>query len=252
MKRQLIEDFLNLPGIVGIALIDGQSRVCAYGLPEHLQPPQQQRLTQALQAILETTPVSLQSLSFNFSDQQIFLYKVDRSLTLLVLTEASLSSDYDRLIAQITRFMKTDFDTVLAVLMAIASPRREAPGLAATESGALTVATVEDALTAMNQLSTFTVQYLGNFIVANHWRTYCPSVAWTQQFEITAEGLIQLQSTARLAPQDQLTHQQRQWMQTWVSGFSQRCAKIIRNYLQLVQTQALEPRQWQLLFEPDQ
>ena len=53
MKSQLIEDFLNLPGIEGIALIDGHTRAYVHGLPPGNEVAQQQ-LTEGIQQILET------------------------------------------------------------------------------------------------------------------------------------------------------------------------------------------------------
>lgn len=280
MKSQLIEDFLNLPGIEGIALIDGQSRAYVYGLPTG-QNVAQQQLTEGIQQILETTPDTLDSFTFCFQQQQIFLHKVDRGMALLVLATSEVSDNYGKLIAQLTRFMRTDFETVAATLLSVAqpvlvvesgqvvtSPPEQGAGLSSGGYGAApavtapvpqaadrqeTPSTVPPTLTeietALNQLSLFTTQYLGKFIVANHWRNHRPDDRWLTQFQITTTGTISL--AEHTAQASELTPSQLAMVQTWVSDFSQRCAKIIRDYPKLARSQALDARQWQLLFGSD-
>ncbi|MEO1592426.1 MAG: hypothetical protein AAFU71_14215 [Cyanobacteria bacterium J06632_22] len=288
MKSQLIEDFLNLPGIEGIALIDGLARAYVHGLPTHNAAAQQQ-LTEGIQQILETTPETLESFTFCFQQQLVCLHKVDRGMALMVMAKPNLSETYSKLIAQLTRFMRTDFDAVANALIAVAQPvfilevgqaittamtSEGQNGLAdytgASQSGASTVLTpltsasvdsdaeVEDCLApatlgeieaALNQLSVFTAQYLGKFIVANHWRNHQPNQTWITQFQVTTTGTITL--TSHDSDVSVLTPSQLALVQTWVADFSQRCAKIIRDYPKLVRSQALDTRQWQLLFGSD-
>jgi hypothetical protein len=349
MKRQLIEDFLNVPGIVGLALMDGQFRSYSYGLSLSGED-QQELLVQGLQQILETTPNELECFTFVFGQCDIFLYKVDRGMCFLVMTQGALSSDYGKSVAQLKRFLKADFDSVAEGLLTAVSPvlafdengpivsaaqpeaAHEPPlpvnsvGLGSFHSNGtsshsngysnsysngysnghqpsaanglardlaidvpaqpreLTVdtggspqhlpaadqngrarlmssnemalldlnsfkpATVSEVLVAMNQLSQFTTQYLGKFIVANHWRTNCPDVDWLKQFIVTPTGTLSLDVRSHLMAGDLLTAQQQDWVRAWVAGFSQRCAKVIRDYPNLVHQQALDESQWQLLF----
>jgi hypothetical protein len=316
MKRQLIEDFLNLPGIVGLALMDGQFRSYSYGLSLPGED-QQQLLAQGLQQILATTPSELENFSFQFAQHSIFLYKVDRGMCFLTLTQGSLSQDYSKSVAQIKRFMKADFESVATGLMMAVSPvlafdengpisqplesleahnamslvnnndkarqfayngdasnefaNGTSPHYSRTSTAAgndaamtmtrqetvfidfntLTPATVSEVLVAMNQLSQFTIQYLGKFIVANHWRTNCPDVDWLRQFIVAPTGTLSLDVRSKLMGGDLLSDQQQAWIRAWVSGFSQRCTKVIRDYPTLVHQQALDQNQWQLLFEPE-
>jgi hypothetical protein len=268
MKRELIEDFLNLPGIVGIALIDGQSHAYAYGLPTICSGEHPYGFVQGIQQIIETTPSNLESFSFHAAQHQVWLHKVDRGMTLLVITAPPLSAHYAKSIAQLTRFMKTDFEAVAQGLMAVASPVvafeagvpiriktvAEKNWLAmpeAHQNGAPEdmEATLDEILIAMNRLSAFTTEYLGKFIVANHWRTHRPAENWLEQFQIATNGVISLQEGTRLCQTDILSPQQLTWIQQWVAGFSQRCARIIRDYQPLVHEHALNERQWQLLFK---
>ncbi|MEL6327563.1 MAG: hypothetical protein AAFQ61_11770 [Cyanobacteria bacterium J06626_23] len=279
MKSQLIEDFLNLPGIDGIALIDGHSRAYVHGLPMGAEAAQQQ-LTEGIQQILETTPSTLESFAFYFERQHVFLHKVDRGMALLVMAQPLVSDAYGKLIAQITRFMRTDFDAVVAALVEVVRPVLvlevgqpivqaatpapvEMPGVSPATSPALAdpraapvsqhdampLPSLGEVATALEQLSQFTTQYLGKFIVANHWRNYRPDDRWITQFQVTTTGTISLANPSSL--DTTLTQSQLVLVQTWVDGFSQRCAKIIRDYPKLVRAQALDTRQWQLLFGMD-
>ncbi|NJL86600.1 MAG: hypothetical protein HC886_12455 [Leptolyngbyaceae cyanobacterium SM1_1_3] len=66
MKRQVVQDFLNLPGIVGVALMDGRSRPYFCGVEQILNFQQREAIAQGIQQVVETTPVDLQSFSFQF------------------------------------------------------------------------------------------------------------------------------------------------------------------------------------------
>ena len=288
MKSQLIEDFLNLPGIEGVALIDGHTRAYVHGLPTHTLAAQQQ-LTEGIQQILETTPDTLESFTFCFQQQLVFLHKVDRGMALLVMAQPDVSDAYSKLIAQITRFMRADFDAVTTALIAVAQPvlileagqaavpaelpsaQNDTIGYTAASVGdgnvpdalgaapssyredqdeeTLTPPTLAEVETALNQLSSFTAQYLGKFIVANHWRNHRPDNPTLAQFQITTTGTITLSNGADRS--SVLTLAQLTLLQTWVADFGQRCAKIIRDYPKLVRSQALDTRQWQVLFGCD-
>jgi hypothetical protein len=51
MKREVVQDFLNLPGITGVALIDGRSRPYFHGVEQSLNFQQREALNFNLLAI---------------------------------------------------------------------------------------------------------------------------------------------------------------------------------------------------------
>lgn len=68
MKQAVIQDFLNLPGIVGLALIVQRSRPCFCRIEQALNYQQKPALAQGILQIVETLPKELESFKFQFRD----------------------------------------------------------------------------------------------------------------------------------------------------------------------------------------
>ncbi|NEQ97826.1 MAG: hypothetical protein F6K30_14090 [Cyanothece sp. SIO2G6] len=90
MKQEVIKDFLNLPGIEGLALVDGRSRPFFCGVDQGLNFQQKQALAQGIQQVIETTPISYQFFQFQFSGRQVYVHKLPHNLTLVVLASDEL------------------------------------------------------------------------------------------------------------------------------------------------------------------
>ena len=91
MKREVVQEFLGLPGIVGLALMDGRSRPCFYGVSERLNLQQKEALAQGICQVLETTPSSFRTFEFQFAGSRAYIYKVVEGLVLLVIVDNALA-----------------------------------------------------------------------------------------------------------------------------------------------------------------
>lgn len=91
MKQEVIQGFLNVPGIAGIALINGLSRPCFYGFATRFDLTQQDSIAQSIQQVLETTPEGFNAFEFQFDQYRLYLHKLNQGMTLLVLTQNHLS-----------------------------------------------------------------------------------------------------------------------------------------------------------------
>jgi hypothetical protein len=95
MRREIIQDFLNVPGIVGIALMDGLSSPYFRGFELRHQgvfePDQQITVAQSIQQVLETTPEGFNAFEFQFDFHRVYLHKLNQGITLLVLTGNQVS-----------------------------------------------------------------------------------------------------------------------------------------------------------------
>ncbi|MCS6813873.1 MAG: hypothetical protein NZ772_09950 [Cyanobacteria bacterium] len=101
----------------------------------------------------------------------------------------------------------------------------------------------KNVLSALNKLSQYTTQYLGNSVVANYWKSSRPKVEWLQGF--TIERTAQLALPIDIA--STLTEQQHEWIRDWVQAFIQRCTIVIRDFPNLVEQQALDETDKMLL-----
>mgnify|MGYP003342571975 CR=1 FL=1 len=90
MKREVVQAFLELPGIVGLALMDGRSRPCFYGINERLNLQQKEALAQGICQVLETTPSAFKSFEFQFTGSRAYIYKLVEGLVLLVVVDNNM------------------------------------------------------------------------------------------------------------------------------------------------------------------
>ncbi|MBD2313270.1 hypothetical protein H6G20_16510 [Desertifilum sp. FACHB-1129] len=90
MKREVVEDFLNLPGIAGVALMDGRSRPYFCGVDNTLNFQQKEALAQGIRQVVETTPEGFESFEFQFTAHRVYIYKLAQGMILLVLTSEDL------------------------------------------------------------------------------------------------------------------------------------------------------------------
>ncbi|MBF2080006.1 MAG: hypothetical protein IGR76_16185, partial [Synechococcales cyanobacterium T60_A2020_003] len=85
MNKEVVQDFLNLPGIAGIALMDGRSRPYFFGIDQALNFQQKETLALGIQQVIETTPADFEFFEFQFVGHQIHIYKLSHGIILLVI-----------------------------------------------------------------------------------------------------------------------------------------------------------------------
>ena len=121
MKREVIQDFLNLPGIAGVALMDGRSRPYFCGIDQALNFQQKEALAQGILQVVETIPDSFDVFEFQFAEHQVRLYRLDRGMVLLVLTHQRLvCADYLSMITQLKAVLKEDIPNAIATFRLLA------------------------------------------------------------------------------------------------------------------------------------
>ena len=245
MQCQLLQNFLNLPGIIGFSLMplaqeEASGHAYSVGFPQGNGPSQQPSLVQGIQQIIGTTPASLEFCTFQFGPYQVDLYKVEHSSVLLVCSEGSLSSQHARAIRELMQFIKADYSALvesMQVISAAGIDHRPVP-TAPHQS-----VSVEDVVAAMNSLSQATSRYLGVQVVVNHWRIpELQDMAWLDKFSISANGTVSFTDMDQQLSPEQLAD-----IRLWVQQFQQRCTRIIRDYALLIEP-SLSKHHWQLLF----
>lgn len=121
MNREAVQDFLNLPGIVGVALIDGRSRPYFYGIDQFLNFQQKEALAQGIRQVIATTPSEFDAFEFQFIEHQIYIYKLDQGLIFLVMADSQLSSaDYTQAIKTLKLTLKEDLSNAIATFRLLA------------------------------------------------------------------------------------------------------------------------------------
>lgn len=247
MQRQLIQNFLNLPGVLGFSLIplppeEFLGDVYSIGFTHGDGPDDYPLLVEGMQEIIATTPAFLEFCEFQFEPYLVEVHKVDGEAVLLILREGERSDQYSKAVSELMQFIKADYPALVDSIQALKLAGEERP---LTPASQLLTANLQDVVAAINSLSEVAARYLGTQLVANHWRTLQES-DWLTMFAVDNNGTI----TVADGPQ-RLSPEQLADVRVWTQRFHQRCTRIIRDYDVLVE-QALPQSHWQLLFGDDE
>jgi hypothetical protein len=284
MKREVVQEFLGLPGIVGLALMDGRSRPCFYGVSERLNLQQKEALAQGICQVLETTPSSFKTFEFQFAGSRAYIYKVVEGLVLLVIVDNALApTEYRAAFSGFKETLEENAGSAISTLRYLAGAQSSSNRARASETNTasrnLSVATgglrsqsssanggstspgvrsspapvqdeavgiLKEYLLAINQLSQFSKKYLGKAVIVNYWKSSRPQVKWLEGFQIDRTGNVTC-----LAENTQLIHQpvspqQQQWLRDWVQSFVKRCSTVIRDFPRLAAADAFSEEQKRL------
>ncbi|MEM9218247.1 MAG: hypothetical protein AAGD25_28385 [Cyanobacteria bacterium P01_F01_bin.150] len=338
MKQEVIQDFLNLPGIEGLALMDGRSRPYFYGVDQGLNFKQKQALVQGIQQVVETTPVTYQFFQFQFGKHQIYVHKLAHGLILLVLATNKLDyATYQNKLAPLITELQRDVPSAIANFRLVtgqtnwghryqlptiqpetvthslnsntqlpidpttppfsqnfnqslsasaknlAEPLTQpqdssvpslkssfalpssnqvvSPSLPLSTSLAQNVndsaslvdqdITVDEFLHAINDLLHLSAEYLGRTMVSSYWKASRPPVEWLSSFTVNRLGYLEIVQDEYVQAMQILTLKQQQWLREWVTTFTKKCARIIRDFPQIALQMELDNRQKMLLFSTE-
>jgi hypothetical protein len=257
MNRQIIQNFLNLSGIVGVALVDGRNRPFFCGHDISLNTQQQDALAQGIQQVVETTPADFDTFAFRFANQLVYIYRLDAGVILMVMTGDQTSlSEYCPAVEQLKATLSEDLGNAVPTFRLLAGcvtlgggayasngvgngAATSSPSqLAAPFNGSMGV-NCQQVVGALNHLSDAASQVLGKTIVSNGWKSSCPDASWLKQFEIqkSAHFTFNGPSNTNLTPEQQLQ------LQNWVDAFVVRCSRTFRNFKSTVVEANLTPEE---------
>jgi hypothetical protein len=245
MKQEVIQNFLNLPGMAGVALMNGRSRPYFHGFSPSLAPHQREALAQGIQQVIDTTPKDFQGFEFSFSEHQVYVYKLDLEVTMLVVTFPGLVfANYAARLEQVKEILKAEADGAIAAFQAMATaPPNPNTYIQPPESLPSNVS-LKETLAVINHLSKLATQYLGTIVVANYWKNSRPEADWLKLFQIerSAQMVFAGQTDASM-----ISTEQHQWLQDWIAAFIKRCSRVIRDFPKMVSQMPLDDRQRAIL-----
>lgn len=101
--------------------MDGRSRPYFCGVDRILNFQQKEALTQGIQQVVETTPIGFDSFEFQFTGHQVYIHKLDRGITLLVLANSNLIYlNYLQIIEKLKAALKEDSSNAIATFRLLA------------------------------------------------------------------------------------------------------------------------------------
>lgn len=263
MYQESIEDFLSIPGVLGVALICQQwsqqsvppqaSQLYLYTKDITLDENKKQLLTQDTKQNIAKIPERIDFFKFRIAEYYACIYKLNSDLTLLVLTSTDIAAVQLRPLAakQLKARLQKDVDTTVATFKFLTQSSqniavRELEDVGNDRNQSLEKVTVEDLLNALNRLSQFSSEYIGKKIVTNYWQSTRPSFEWLDNFHLNHAAKIEFSGVIK----EPITALQHQWLKDWTAAFIKKCSQIIQDFPRMIEKKGLDEQNQRLLLTP--
>jgi hypothetical protein len=237
---EIIHDFLTVPGIAGIALIDGSTIPRLYAADPQLQIHQPKTFLANVTPILRSLAPEVQQLEFFFGTYRLYVCRLGYGFTVAVLTHCTIqwrnnSQDLRNFCQTVQAHLKISIPLLETWASARNNPRQEPvprPLSAVLPSTVLPSPAVippspsiklQDYLNAFNHLTTIAARTLGSTIITSQIKRSRPPELQIS-IDINPKGQLQTPTDSPLTPSD--LQQLRQWTQ----NFRGQCSKIIRDF----------------------
>lgn len=227
MNQEVIQDFLNVPGITAIALLGEQSEPVFYSDRSTVFQGQPESLSEGILQVVKTIPPEYEVLEFQCAQTQIVLHRLPQNMILLALKDPSCVTEQFTCAVEALR-SRLAADTI--------APESVEPLPDASRPA------LKDLLDSFNQLNQFTKQYLGVAVIVNYLKTTCPISDWAGQFQVERSGQIRFIGESSKLEQA-VSAQQHDWFRHWVTQFIRRCSCAVRDFAVLVEQFALTDAQ---------
>lgn len=288
MNREVIQDFLNLAGVIGVALINRRMRPYFYGLDTNLNTHQQQALGQGILQVAENVSDGFKSFEFYYVGNTVFIYKLTHGLVLLVLTDKNLDiKQYRNTISNIKRLIESDTYNAVATLKLIMGNNTQ-PSLSSwnSQGSKQRLAKKEEDITTIQSTikppqisqpsldthikpvsvkSTSAEYKLDELLVAmnklsSFTTQYLGKVVVANYWKASRPDTVWLSEfaidrNAQIShPQQKAiacSHEQHHQLQEWAESYIKRCKQVVRNFDNMIVQDCLDTYQQKLLLQKE-
>ncbi len=260
LPTEIIRDFLTVPGIAGIALIealiDGYPTPRLYCADSKLKIRQPQVFLANLSQILRTLAPEVQQLDFFFSTYRLYVYRLGLGFTVVVLTHCNVKwRNSSEALRPFCQTVKSHLKASIPLLEEWASARNHQLDYPAAEPHSYAATTdlrpaslptpslplLQDYLNAFNHLSAIAAQYLGGTIISNQVKRSRPQSEILAMITIVAKGQLRSETDHVLSPEEL------QALRQWTQDLRGQCSRIIRDFDKIAQTAGLTNEEAMLL-----
>ena len=265
LPTQIIRDFLTVPGIAGIALIealiDGHSTPRLYCADSKLKIRQPKIFLANVSQTLRTLTPEVQQLDFFFGTYRLYVCRMEFGFTVVVLADCNVKwRNSSQALRPFCQAVQSHLKASIQLLEDWASAgklQNDRSPAKSSRDGATTnllppppptslpspsLPLLPDYLNAFNHLIDIAAQYLGGTITANHVKRSRPQGETLARVTIVAKGqLTALEADRVLSPEEF------QALRRWTQDFRGQCSKIIRDFDTIAQTAGLTDEEAMLL-----
>lgn len=256
MYKESILDFVKIPGVVGVALIQEQTQLYLY-IKEQTLGEKQKTVSRSIIKVIAKAPKGIDNFEFQVMEYYVSTYELNHNLAFLVLTDTHISAINLRVLAakQLKATLQQNLDKALVTFELLTKKNPQIKAVPIPELAKLDDlrdnynafielnVTIEQLLNALNHLSQLSSNYLGPKITANYWQLTRPSYSWLNNFQINRSAEIAFYGVIT-EPVSELQHQ---LIKDWTAAFIKHCSQIIRNLPIIIEQKGLNNREKILL-----
>ena len=251
LPTEIIRDFLTVPGIAGIALIDGYPTPRLYAADPKLEIHQPKVFLANVTQILRTLTPEVQQLDFYFGTYRLYVCRMGFGFTVAVLTHCDVKwRNSSEELRQFCQAVQSHLKSSITLLEDWASARNNIdrtddrfqwdmvttdllPPVSLPVSAPISPPVIppvsgpslQNYLNAFNHLSTIAAQYLGGTIITSQVKRSRPQSEILAMITIAAKGQLTMLEADRVLSPDEL-----QVLRQWTDAFRGQCSKIIRDF----------------------
>lgn len=256
MNQQIIRDFWDLPGVLGVTLIQEEEEPYFY-VKKRMANWEKQALIKMISPIIVKSSKRIDFFEFPVMGYHAYAYRLNPNLTLVVLSPSEIVTVKLMAGAQLRVALQENFETAIITFellskeiqktKAVSTAKSTKPEASENSNTCLEVKIpLEELLNALNHLSKFTSNYMGSKLTANYWQLTRPNFKWLENFQINHSAKIAF-AGAIVEPVSAVQHL---WVKEWTAAFIKRCSQIVQDLPNMIEQKGLDEQQKRLLLTP--
>ncbi|MES1025513.1 hypothetical protein ABN584_21685 [Gloeocapsa sp. BRSZ] len=260
MYQEFIHEFLKIPGVLGVALIQGQSIPYFYANNRKIEGHEKHSLIEILQQSITIVSSEVDCFKFQVKEYYAYSYKLNYHLSFLVITDTDIAKNQLRALAaqQLKAILQKDVDQTIKTFKLLTEAfsqiqvfsNKAKPELYAIKNSSLSLEEVSlnitELLNALNRLSQFSSNYIGTKLTANYWQLTRPNFDWLDNFQVNRSAELVFHG----ALTETVTAQQHRIVKEWVAAFIKKSSQVIQDLPVMIEEIALDETHRRLLLTP--
>lgn len=228
MNQDIFQVFFDVPEVIGVGIIDGQTQLSLYVKEQVISSEEKQNITQDTLKVVASKYEEFDLFEFSLLNYYAYVYKLNHHFHLLVLTYLITTE-------QLKNALQKDIEIAMISFKTLAQKNPQFT---------LEIkVTIEELLYALNKLSKFISKYLGSKITANYLELTRPQFEWISNFQINYSAEITFFSIST----KYVSALQHQWVKQWAAAFIKRCTQFLKDLPILIEQKGLDESQKKIL-----
>lgn len=259
--NEVIETFINLPGVVTVALIHGKAPPYFYNKAPAIDVLQKQMISQKILDSMAKAPEELDFMEFQVMDYYVYTYKLASNIIVLALStnnsaaikllagkklKTALQENIEQTLESfkipISKFYNQTLTTSVNTKILTTTGNSE---MNSSENLVASIS-IEELLKIMNKISKFSSNYMGAKLISNYWDLSRPKNECLDSFQINRSAEITFSGVVT----EWATSAQYRAIKEWVAAFMKQCSLIMQDLPSLIEEKCLDEEKKKLILMP--